>query len=769
VSLNEERVPFSEREYELRASTVKEFLPSGGTSTLDFSLLYLIANFFQIRPQLSNYKYFSYDAIEIRTTISSPKGVSGGMYVGWYPYHPIETTTYTSYTDPSILLLRKDTVFVSASTSEDVKHTIPWTFPCNMLSCEWLKSLTSESPAANNVPGMPRLVIAKLVLAYVSSVAKGALVRVFMKFKGMKFYGPTYHVNALEGKQYQQMMTGIVGGAAKLAVEAGIAHGVGHIVADVAAGAVEKTADFVCENTGFCPDVKQFTKAFRGIANSAVDNYVNPTHLMAAPFGDTTSSSVTIAPPIFGPSSLPPTPEADEVSLNMMEFLSRPQYVGTATLNGSVTVFKNDPQSPLGTGALPPANWFKFFANLARYWRGTMLFHVVVMGHPMIEVEFTTVIVYESSTASTAPAGDVLNTYSNYVTRFSGTKVITVPMPFLTNSSYLPLAEGFHTTLLYCSGKVLSTMLDMDPTIHYAVFVSAGDDFSYFQPRPPGQYLTANVTSQAAAKATKAKKSRKKDTESRQYQQCRLPSVGAEMHKIDVKLTTDRGTLMPVNEFKELMALYANVLEVNVTDADNLWTYPLVFPNGFRPGTTAPSPALPHDWYARQDYLGYLSSLFLMFRGDMNYKAFVNVITDLGDNRPIAYVSLGDPITSELAYSPWEYSSAYEFGASNYMNFGTGVVSTVTAVQPVMEFCLPLRCALPMSYASRYDSLKGDAFEIRSENALVNTNLFTGAALPEYGIVDLLYRKRGSNFDLFHEVLPPPYSLWGVRGFALSP
>jgi len=313
-------------------------------------------------------------------------------------------------------------------------------------------------------------------------------------------------------------------------------------------------------------------------------------------------------------------------------------------------------------------------------------------------------------------------------------------------------------------GKVLSTMLDLDPTVHYAVFASAGEDFGYFQPRPPGQYLVAT----SALKAPEVPKQKKRVKVTRQYQQVRLPTVGAEMHKIDIKATTDRGTLMPVNEFKELMALYSMVLEVNLFQTDDTWTYPLVFPNGFRPGTSLPATALPHDWYARQDYVGYLSSLFLCFRGDMNFKALVNLGPDLAINRPIAYVSLGDVNTSILAYSPWVVSPYLELGQANYMNFGTGVATTVTAQQPIMEFCLPLRCGLPMSYTSRYDSLKGDDFGIVSQNALVNTNILTGAGSEELGVVDIIYRKRGSNMDLFHEVLIPPYALWGMRGFPVS-
>jgi len=92
---------------------------------------------------------------------------------------------------------------------------------------------------------------------------------------------------------------------------------------------------------------------------------------------------------------------------------------------------------------------------------------------------------------------------------------------------------------------------------------------------------------------------------------------------------------------------------------------------------------------------------------------------------------------------------------------------TYIQVQPVMEFCLPMRCSLPLSYASRYDSLVGDTYEMVSENSLVDTNI-NGVVEGDGHVRDLLYRKRGSNFALYHELLIPPYALWGNRGFAIG-
>jgi len=275
--------------------------------------------------------------------------------------------------------------------------------------------------------------------------------------------------------------------------------------------------------------------------------------------------------------------------------------------------------------------------------------------------------------------------------------------------------------------------------------MSAGDDFAFFQPKPCGFYDVVNVHPDRQQRRTKLPDA-----------QCRLPSESHETHPIPLKFTHDVGDLMPLLHLTDWINLYSLVID---SPEGVLGGEVLVYPDN----VNAPPSSLlgvHNDVYAIQDYLSYISSLFLYFRGDINVKVLcVGPERTTAEN--YAYVELGD-VAGDTTTT---YSNITLPAGITIPNFGTGVAATDVSKQPVLEVCLPLRCNLPMSYTSSFDtSLAGPYTHV--DNAVVETNLLLfPLADPPHTLQDLVYRKAGSNFELMVETLPMDRRIYRYRGF----
>jgi len=356
---------------------------AGGTSPSNAIPIYNILRSVQyLQTLLGNYSHLSYDTIQLRFTLSDPKSMVGGILLGWYPYidwfdkNPEETmiamaSAGTAW-DPYLANFSPNTQLATFGQSNDYAFTIPWTLKTSTWPTQAIKQLDNSGPQQRSPWGEPVLWW-KTLPGAASLVETGlpAYLKIFVSFKGLKFYGPGIQFNS------EQVVTQ---SGLELAAVAEVAS-----TLSTAAGTAMVSEDIIDR---FIPKSDISESAFPG-------TYDQPKAVQMAYYGDTTSCDFPLTSPIFSNFSESSAPPVSTV----LDFLKRPQYIGMFE-SSDTFIFQNDPATPF---TLPTtATWFRFFAMLNRYWRGTIEAHFIVAGHPLVEVEFTSALSFRGANSPVA-------------------------------------------------------------------------------------------------------------------------------------------------------------------------------------------------------------------------------------------------------------------------------------------------------------------------------------------------------------------------------
>lgn len=688
---------------------------------------------------LSKYYGFSYESITITLTASDPKGLVGGMMVGWWPYidyfdkGPSQSMDAWK-TDPLLMTgmyNNPNTQLITFGASQDITMTVPWTFKFPFYLTKWVAEETLDTQNGRPPHGAPILWMDILRSFYVSGVTMPARIRIFAKFNGLKFYGPMRNASDLQAQS----------GAGAIAMAA--------VNAAAAAGATIVTDTLIDK-----------FKALGGksvtTGESGTDNFDRPQAVQMAYLGDTTSTGTPLVDPIF----IPPTGQGGADLPTIHDMLKRPQYIAT------YDTYRTDPvvlsNNPTGFGLNARSNYFQYFAMINRYWRGTLVLHVIVAGHPFVEVAVKAKVYYPGSTTV---ARQEFVEFAVHRSVFNGTKHLKIPIPYLTPNDYRPIVDkpgaSSSTTTVSLDVKVVSTMLDVAPTIPYYLFMSAGDDFAFYQPYPPGLY---NVHEYANAGKLAPPDIHVVDD---LVAQVGLPSTGQEeVANTRFAFTTDPGTLTSMNTLYDYMRIWSRCIPFKDYDNDgDEEPIPDAIP-GFSSASWYPPIDRSADigannsWYFTLDYVAYLSSLFCFYRGGMGFKVIA-----ASKNRPqegYLYVSLGDSNVAnrQRAHCPFPYDDA-EIPPN--ANLGAGSVVTPIVHQPVLETTLPYRGVNIWSNVIWSAAKRGVARNDDAYNASVQTNI----VLQNTGndvLTDVMFRKAGVDFDLAVEAGLPPPTMWIARG-----
>jgi hypothetical protein len=692
-----------------------------------------------IRTVLRKYFALSYDSIDVRFTVSDPKNLVGALHVGWIPYqdwydkNPEETMAVIVGSEYLLqgFVNGPYTHLLTLGMSQDVSFTIPWSFKTPIITTEMIADQDSSDPDRRPLYGTPCIWWASLPgVSYITTVSNPASLRVFVKFNNLRFYGPNN--NAIEAVSQSGLE---VVAAAEVAASVAATLGAESLVENaidmfVGKEEVEELADF--------------------------GTYDRPQAVQLAYFGDTTSCDFPNTTPIFSPHLNMASPPI----LSVHEMLKRPQYIGYFLTGSGDQVYNNDPMrfhTAAGAAGNSTANYFRYFGLINRYWRGSLNFHFIVAGHPMVQVQFSSYIKYPN--ALVVPA-QLMGSFARHLTTFPSSKHIVVPVPFVSVSDYIPVQDAYpydqqpsdaYTTTIVANTRVISTMLDVAPVIPTYVYVSAGPDFAFYSPIPPGLYNASELAPSL-------------DIVSQIY----LPmNDQQEVARTRSMVTSDPGThvsLPTVFDYMKLWSRAVPFVDYEPSTEEPIPDAGVGFANAywFPPVDRSEDLDANNSWFFTLDYVAYLSSLFLLYKGEMGFK--VALATTGRPQGGYVYVSLGDPIVRQQTHVPFPYSVEQVPPQSN---FGAGTVITPTSKQPVLEFTLPYRGVNVWSFASYHAYTRVPATNHRYfPNALVNHNV---TLLDEEGeLNDAMFRKVGPNFALAIETGLPPPTMWAARGFDWS-
>lgn len=699
-------------------------------------------------PILQSYVAFTYDSIDVTMSVSDPKAVAGGTHVGWYPYRDIKATsrgapgsqetTIASYFNLNTmtkqhLLLGPTTEALYYGHSSDVKFSIPWQFNTTHLYRDTLFWPDDGADGSTvMITGEPLLFLQPLPSYNVSTVAYPPVLKIFVKFQNLRFLGPNY----IEGFVSQM---------------------------EAAAGAV--VAGFVAE--AGAEIVSSFLPSWEPSAEAEWRDgtFESPSAVQLSYAGDTTS---------MGPPAVTPTFSTffDSGRKHLIsEFLERPQFVTTInSANSGVTSLYADPFNPLriAPDSSPCTTWFNYFGQHASYWRGTLMYDLVIMGHPLVEVSYKISLSYPCSkyaaaTSSFFSESGSMEGIAKGVTR------IRIPMPWACRGDYAMCAPdtGFDPSqwimnlpsAVTFSCKILSTMLDVTPTIPTAVYLSAGEDFMFYWPQPPGLYECEPSSSALGKRKKKSKKARVPVTS-----QIGIPAEPILFETRACAQPPPPEFCHPLKYLEDYMRYWCRVLPfIEVASNDepvpdvNYAPFPCFGANDSA-GWTAD---VNNSWYICQDYISFFSMAFLYYHGSMGFKA-VCVPTDqviepykymaLAYNRRARYVA-HNPFTSNPLISPQN------------ANFGVGASVTPADKQPIIEFTMPFISRLSWALTNPQWDSNAESVVMQDLDSFPNFTSNVVLFDSDSGdLTDALFRKAGPDFTLAVETLPPSPFLWRVRG-----
>lgn len=706
-------------------------------------------------PLISHYAGVSWDSISVRVTVSDPKAIAGGFHIGWYPFRDwFATQSLGTWNFEAVeearhavnkmtiqrLLLAPECQLVTFSQAGDVEFDIPWQYPWAFYRT-YLLSRDASHPTNYPQVGSPILFMNGAAANFVSSVQYGNRVQIFVKFNGLKQHFP-------EGLY----MDADARNARELEPQSGLeAVAVTALVETAAVAATE----IVSSVAGTQPDEATYETDY--------GSYGQPTSVQLSFAGDTTCVGPPGVAPIFSKKMF------DSSSHKLISYLSRPQFIGVYPCDNTLRRFWANPTVPdeaaWGTPSSPCCTYFNWFSQCAQYWRGTLCFDIVIMGHPMVELGYDLQV--------SPPGGQFMNamgTMGNNVMLkgiCNGVKRIRVPMPFFSHTEWLPIVDGAYLSLdkkrwlsssmLKVSIQVLSTMLDVVPVIHYGVYMSAMPDFEFSFPYPAGMY---NVDQGML---------RPEDGEAyREKPRIMVGQVGIpcepeifETRAVPVEPST---TMLPLINVEDYFKFWSRALPYSTVDTNDepvIDSKMMGMVGYISPGESASwTPDVNNSWYVCQDYLALFSSQFLLYRGSIGIKVICSGIDVAGDYK---YIALGNHAERQVVHNPFTVVSDYVPIDSN---FGMGCVITPSDKQPTLEVVLPYRSLYPWDYVQGAIDYRTFDNEFGEKLEFVNTNV--SLHTPGADLRDSLFRKAGEDFHLAVECLLPPAPLWMARGYDWS-
>lgn len=726
VGLIHESIHWLTREMQLGASS---FFGPASTTIKTFQPLGFLRDLTVPSKILEKYAFFSYDSLEFRVTLSNPKNLVGTAITAVTPFQTFDPALSTiagfvSGFTVKAMSMRENSVLMPYGAALDAVVTIPWTFRQPVLNVRQIQTYVDPNPPPI---GWPMLQVREITGSFVGGNISSAVLNVYMKVINPKFYGP--QVETFDAQ------SGVLATAGMTLAS--------KIVADNYKDVFTTLASAACETTGLCsPETAQ---TFADTASDVLEkNYANPGKVMQSFFGDTNSitrfgMNGLRGPSPFTPSTIP-CPNEKEHSFN--SFLTRPQHLINSSSGGSLNFITNNPVNPI-PNTISDMSWFSYFSKLARFWRGTVYLHFVVCGHPMVEVEFSSLIRYFN------PGDPVLTTpltADNFVSTdtcrsvFSGVRTITVPLPFASVREYIPVDlygavatdSTYFTTGVSFGLRVISSMLDTQPTIPFVVFISAGPDFSFYDPRSPNSFLITDVPPEPILMQPQVKLT---------------PAGNAQSHATNCVTSKDPGNMVPLDTLENICSIWSRYYPNDVVTDFHF------------PATSLTT--LSQYWMARVDNLSYLSSIFQCFKGDIAVKFMAVPLA----GRETVGLSYSDPITNALTLSPYTDNPLYPFN----LNPGNGTFVTYSSKQPVIETCLTYRGTNTLSYTSYTDATRQffpNSFPLDEEVCTINHNfVFTAAVGSTLVPQDVAFRKIGPNYCMYIERLPPLEGLWIYNGY----
>lgn len=691
-----------------------------------------------IIPLLRTYATFTYDSIDVTLSITDPKAIAGGVHVGWYPYRDQRATNWappgsaennisayhaTSFMMTQHLLMTPTCEAMYYGFSKDVKFNIPWQFNTPSLfrnSFYW-----PDTNHTRAITGEPILFTATMTSSYVSDVHYPPNLKVFVKFNNLRFGCPNYQDGFVS--QMEAVAPALLEGAA-------------------VAGA-EILSNFV---SSYEPDMA---------TESDYGSFEQPSAVQLSYAGDTT----VVGPPAVSPTFCPIF--AGNSSHRINDFLSRPQLVGTIPSGSSPSVVYANPFNPLHipANATPCTTWFNFFGMHSAYWRGTIYFDLVIMGHALVETAYKVSLLYPAAkyaltSSSTFSETGTLEGIAKGVVR------IRIPIPWGYLADLAPNYVKSDTSISWeqlvspaaftFTNVVRSAALQSAPMIPTAVYISAGPDFMFYWPKPPGLYHA--LPDPPARSSTKPSFS----------EMSMVSQIGLPVEPILFESRAQPQEPMneyqhPLRDVEDFFRYWCRCLPYD-TISSNDEPVPdaryACFPGFGYHDSAAWTPNVNNSWYICQDYLGLFSQTFLWYRGSIGLKAICVPTTEV--TQPYKYMALDhygplnyvahNPFTSNPSISPQE------------ANFGVGAMITPSDKQPVLEFTMPFISRY--SWAPVWPTV--DDYRIDHEHAFdVHPTLSTNLTLIQGGdLKDALFRKAGADFQLAVETLPPSPYLWRVRG-----
>lgn len=800
-----DHVEYTDRLYDFFTSIESTFpeIGPGGDPMDMFKLLDLILWARPLYAQEDFYQAFVYDSLKVRVTLSDPKNLSGALVVGYYPFvnwfgvpfSEISTKFSQNAMMKQSLMLSPEAQLLSFSSGQDVVFDIPWQMNTPHMTFMQLQHRSDINVEQAPYPGEPILYYNVLAANYVTDVARNATLKVFVSFNGLRFLGPGGQ-NA-EGEESTRSKRVVDLGTRKQSGLAAAAAVGASIVADAA---VDVGKEIFSTMTGNSGEV--------GVTEAGSNGtYEQPTAVQLSYVGDSTSVGPPPCTPIFTDWIRNPVGKHA-----ILQYLKRPQFIGTQTSTGDGVLYYANPVFPTGflRGPNQQCTYFRWFSQAASYWRGTINFHFVILGHPMVEVQYQTKLNYLPETPSTS---NDMGESSILQGVASGVHHITVPMPFLTLFDHLPIIDNlvlaseastmtsFSPTSVEFAFSIISSMLDIEPTITCAVFMSAGDDFEFMQPYAVGLNTGVPDESNAISKMTVgqlAKKDKKKKSKSNPLIS---PLSGIPPPPKRASTPIDLGTrkqvgLPPANvthETKAKAMLSTDTMPalVNVEDFMSIWSRCLPYFSyddndepepDFATGAVSPcwwpmdgqsasyTLDVNNSWYCTNDFISLYSSQFLYFRGSLALK-----ICCAETDSKYKFVTLMGPgyknftnadYYRQLVHNPF---TSPEGDLPVESNFGNGTVCTPAAQQPVIDITIPYRSSLtwslcnPQQYENVYfnDPDHGDVWW--NSQGYVRHNILLQD--PGADLKDALHRKVGNDYGIAVETLLPPPTLWIAKGY----
>lgn len=677
-----------------------------------------------------------WDSISVTISLSAPKGLTGAIVVGAFPYYnwfnPTSiaelNTRMTSTSELIQSLLSGDNCrLMYLSESKDVTFEIPWTYQQTYIQRQALQVAFGTS-TSSIVPGTPIVFIHTLSARAVSSTTTNSQVRIFYQFKNLRFVCPAVITSPLRNTRTMRQSGVEEVMATAFAVDE-VANAGSEIMAAMGLGSI------------FGEEVESEFKE---------GSYERPTAVQMAYAGDTTSNGPPPTSPIFfemATSKLPRHPVSD--------FIGRKQYLMKMTTGGSSEIFYNSPTFPYGVSQIGKhmATWLRYFSMLNTFWRGTMVYSFVILGHPMVETKYSFVLSYPPESTTVTPN---LSTASVLRGVCSGVTIVEVPMPFAFQSDHAPIVDALNVSAInflstvssavVASFEVVSTMLDVAPVMDILVFVSAGKDFSFYQPYAPG---ANNVVSSGFEKHSL--------TEA----QCGLdpPNVVFQTRAKEVGPSNLMVRCENVEDYTRYWSRCIPYSDLSGGEPSPDLQIGLITAGWWVTDSAAYAYETQNSWYVTQDYLSFISCLFMFYRGSIAAKIFCIPTTET-----YKYVQvMPQPYARQQTHTPFT-TAAVALPAN--VNLGDGTVVTPGGLQPVIDLTVPYRSVYfwrATDVVANYEKspLPGSANPAAAGWIRHNIDL----QVPGGDLNDAVFRKSGPDLAFAVPINMPPPNLWMSRGY----